>query len=112
QTLVDIERIEVLRGPQGALYGRNATGGAILITTRTPSNALEGNIRAAAGRSEYQLGGSLSGPLVQDSLLFRLAAQYVDSDGLLYNPVLDDHMDYFEDMTFRGKLLWMPSDAV
>ncbi len=112
QTLVDIERIEVLRGPQGALYGRNATGGAILITTRAPSNELEGNVRAAAGRSEYQLGGSLSGPLVQDTLLFRLAAQYVDSDGLLYNPVLDDHMDYFEDATFRGKLLWMPSDAV
>lgn len=112
QALVDIERIEVLRGPQGALYGRNATGGAILITTRAPSNELEGRVRAGTGRNRYQLGGSLSGPLVEDTLLFRLAGQYVDSDGLLYNPVLDDTVDYLEDATFRGKLLWMPSDAV
>ena len=112
QGLVDVERIEVLRGPQGALYGRNATGGAILITTRAPTNELEGHVEAGAGRNRYAAGASLSGPIVEDELFFRLAARYDDSDGLLYNPVLDDTVDYLEDLTFRGKLLWTPSAAL
>lgn len=112
QGLLDVERIEILRGPQGALYGRNATGGAILITTRAPSNELEGHARAGVGRHRYLAGGSLSGPVVEDELFFRVAGRYADSDGLLYNPTLDDEVDYLEDLSFRGKLLWTPTDDV
>lgn len=110
QSLVDVERIEVLRGPQGALYGRNATGGAILITTKAPTDEFEGHIRGGVGRHEYLADASLSGPLIQDQLHFRLAARYADSDGLLYNTTLDDEVDYLEDLVLRGKLLWEPSD--
>src|SRR5690606_40857378 len=109
QGLVDVERIEVLRGPQGALYGRNATGGAILITTRAPTNELEGHVEAGAGRNRYAAGASLSGPIVEDELFFRLAARYDDSDGLLYNPVLDGTVDHLQDPTFPGQPLWAAS---
>lgn len=109
QELVDVERIEVLRGPQGALYGRNATGGAILITTKDPSNVLEGHVRAGIGRNEHLLQGAVSGPIVEDKLLFRAAARYSDYGGSLINETLGERVGDLEDITLRGKLLWRPT---
>ncbi len=112
QELFDVERIEVLRGPQGALYGRNATGGAILISTRQPTNELEGHVRAGIGRgNEYLAQGAVSGPVVKDKLLFRLAARYQDRDGYLENINLNEKADPYEDLTVRGLLKWNASDA-
>lgn len=87
QALFDIERIEVLKGPQGAMYGRNAIGGAINITTRQPANDLQGMVEAGVGSdSDYTAGGTLSGPLVPDKLLFRVAADYRHFDGDVASP--------------------------
>lgn len=82
QDLFDIERIEVLRGPQGAVYGRNAIGGAINIVTRQPSNEMEGRVQIGYGSGKSLTSEAvLSGPIVTDRLLFRLAGSYKDFDG-------------------------------
>lgn len=110
QTLFDIENIQVLRGPQGARYGRNATGGAIIINTVGPSEDFEGYVRAGIGRGEeYSFEGSISGPIVEDTLSYRLSASYTDRDGVFENFVLDEEVDYFEDITVRGHLRWTPN---
>ena len=107
QELFDVEQIEVLRGPQGALYGRNATGGAILISTKQPTNETEGFVRLGAGEGEeWRLQGSLSGPIIEDKLLYRLAGSYVDRDGYLDNDYLGTEVDPYEDRTLRGLLKW------
>lgn len=110
QTLFDVENIQVLRGPQGARYGRNATGGAIIINTVGPTKDFEGYVRAGIGRGEeYSFEGSISGPIAEDTLSYRLSASYTDRDGVFENFVLDDEVDYFEDITVRGHLRWTPS---
>lgn len=110
QTLFDVENIQVLRGPQGARYGRNATGGAIIINTVGPSEEFEGYVRAGIGRGdEYSIEGSISGPIVDDTLSYRLSASYTDRDGVFDNFVLGEKVDYFEDITIRGHLRWTPT---
>jgi iron complex outermembrane receptor protein len=87
QNLFDIERIEVLKGPQGAVYGRNALGGAINITTRAPANEWAGSMRAGAGSaSDYTAGGAISGALVPDTLLFRVGAHAQSFGGDVSSP--------------------------
>lgn len=105
QDLFDLERIEVLRGPQGALYGRNAIGGAIVITTKAPSSEFEGSGTVGYGRGEdYRVRGSVSGPLAGDSLRFRLAGSYRNLDGYYNNLYLDKKVDGVEDLNLRGQL--------
>lgn len=87
QALFDIERIEFLKGPQGAVYGRNAIGGAINITTRQPTNRLQALVQAGVGSdSDYTAAAVLSGPIVPDKLLFRLATDFRDFDGDVASP--------------------------
>lgn len=112
--LFDIERIEVLKGPQGALYGRNAIGGAISIVTRQPTNEFEGKV---SGTLESGLGkrieGAVSGPIARDKVLFRLGGSYYETDGLIRNDFVGDDMDFVDhDFSLRGKLAVMVSDTV
>ena len=87
QALFDVERIEVLKGPQGAMYGRNAIGGAINITTRQPTDQLQAVLQAGVGSdSDYTAAAVLSGPIVLDKLLFRLATDFRDFDGDVASP--------------------------
>jgi iron complex outermembrane recepter protein len=105
QELFDLERIEVLRGPQGALYGRNAIGGAIVITTKEPSEELEGSASAGYGRGEdYRVRGSVSGPLAGEALRFRVSGAYRDLGGYYRNVYLDKKVDGSEDLNLRGQL--------
>jgi iron complex outermembrane receptor protein len=114
QELFDIESVDVLRGPQGALYGRNAIGGAILIATRQPTETPEYNLRfSAAEGKDYTLAGSASGPLGESDVLGRFSFRLQDREGQLRNAYLDNqYVDYKESVSLRGKLLFTPSDKL
>jgi iron complex outermembrane receptor protein len=106
QGLFDIEQIEVLKGPQGGLYGRNAIGGAIIIRTREPTDEFEGKITAGVDNGfGYFARGGISGPL-SDSIGFRLSGQFVDTDGYIDNPYLGEEADPLQDIALRGNLLF------
>ncbi len=112
QELFDIESIEVVKGPQGAIYGRNATGGAIVINTRRPTNDKYGYLQVGGGNGdEYTVQASFGGPLVEDRWYGQLSANYVDRDGYLDNITRGEKADRFEDQTVRGRLIFEPSDA-
>ena len=112
QELFDIEQIEVLKGPQGALYGRNAIGGAITINTKQPGDVLEGKVNVGYDSGPgYKVQGTLSGPFPgMDDLKFRASMSYKDTDGFLMNENLNTEADPYEDLSGRFKLLWQPND--
>ena len=114
QDLFDIESVDVLRGPQGALYGRNAIGGAVLISTRQPTAQPEYSLRLSAAEGEdYTVSGSASGPIGDDSLLYRASFRWQDREGQLTNFYLDDqYVDFKNSAAFRGRLLFKPSDKL
>ncbi|MDO6774378.1 TonB-dependent receptor [Shewanella sp. 10N.286.52.C2] len=97
QGLHDIERIEVLRGPQGALYGKNAIGGAINIVTKQATDELEGSVQASiAEGSDKKVNAAISGPMIEDKAYYRLSANYQDFDGLIDNNYLNETVDYVD----------------
>lgn len=110
QELFDLESIQVIKGPQGAIYGRNATGGAILINTRRPRDQFEGYLRSGYGKGdEYLAEGSISGPLIAEELYGQFSMRYIDRDGYLFNITRQEKADRFEDLTLRGRMIWEPS---
>lgn len=111
--LNNVERIEVLRGPQGTLFGRNATGGAINIITRAPSDAPEFRGEASYGRFDDVIAsGTLSGPLTE-SLGGLLALRYEDiGKGYAHNIVTGSDLGTSRSMQGMGKLRWRPTDAL
>jgi iron complex outermembrane receptor protein len=112
--LFDIERIEVLKGPQGALYGRNAIGGAINIETRRPGEKTEGFVGAGFGEGgSREVSGGVSGTLVDKTVLFRVAGLSKRSDGQITNSFLQQKVDGIDhDNSLRAKLLILPSDGL
>jgi iron complex outermembrane receptor protein len=111
QDLYDIQRIEILKGPQGAYYGRNAMGGALVVTTKAPTNDFEGFIRAGYGNGDDTLvQGALRGPLIQDRLLFSLSASDDSYGGLIESATLKENgrpkrLDWKDDRNVRGRLI-------
>lgn len=114
QQLFDIESIEVLKGPQGALYGRNAIGGAVIINTVQPGNQIEGQLMAGYDSGPgYTARASVGGPMNSSgSLKFQVSGSYFDTDGYIDNPFLGEEADPFEDVSGRLKLLWEPNDSM
>ncbi len=106
QELVDIERIEVMRGAQGALYGRGAIGGAVIVTTKKPTEDLEGSVKASVGNANtYNLNAVVSGSLNQaDSAFFRLGGYVKHSDGLIDNTYSGEPADQFKESSLFGQL--------
>jgi iron complex outermembrane receptor protein len=104
--LYDIASIQVLKGPQGSLYGRDAEAGAIIITTAPPTDHLTGQADFSAGSGTTRTErGEISGAFVPDTLLFRLAGYYETSDGQILNPFRHDHSDYIDyDRGLRGDI--------
>jgi len=113
EELFDIQQIEVLKGPQGALYGRNAVAGAILVTTQEPTNELEGKVTATVGNVGIARGSAMiSGPIIEDTLLGRIAISTSQTDGFYTNIFTgqDDAVDFLEDTSLRGRLIWNVND--
>jgi iron complex outermembrane recepter protein len=112
--LFDIQRIEVLKGPQGALYGRNAIGGAINIETKRPTNQYEGFGGFDIGNgSSREASGGISGAIVDDVVLFRIVGQAKKSDGLITNRFLGKNVDAVDhDDSLRAKVIAFPNSAV
>jgi iron complex outermembrane receptor protein len=105
QQLFDIERIEILRGAQGALYGRGAIGGAVNITTRRPTNDFEARVSTSfASGNDIRLSGVASGAVVEDKAYFRVGAYRRDYDGQLDNTFLNQSVDFHEENSVFGKL--------
>jgi iron complex outermembrane receptor protein len=113
ERLYDVQQIEVLKGPQGALYGRNAEGGAINITTQQPTDEFAGKLFTGFGNGGQVYGGGLlSGPLVKDQLLFRLAAEDSNFDGLIPDDYLHSKVDPYTERSGRGELIYTPRDGL
>lgn len=104
--LMDIERIEVLKGPQGALYGAGAIAGAINVVTKKPTNEREVSVKASYGNgNDIKLSGAVSGPIVEDKILFRLGAYYRNTDGLIRSTD-DVGLDFEEQITVKGRVIF------
>ncbi|HYE51897.1 MAG TPA: TonB-dependent receptor [Azospirillaceae bacterium] len=112
--LLDVERIEVLKGPQGALYGRNTIGGAISVVTKRPSATPEGTVEVGWGRfDDVRLATTVSGPVVDDTLLFRVSASHNRDNGFMKLTRLGGRGGNGDDsVSARGKLLWLAGDAL
>lgn len=109
--LLDLERIEVVKGPQSVLYGRSAFTGAVNYVTRRPSHQFEGKIDADYDEhNTYNLNLSVSGPLVQDTLAARLTLSTYDTDGWYQNPNTGDDLGTGESSGGSLALEWQASD--
>ncbi|MEQ8514235.1 MAG: TonB-dependent receptor plug domain-containing protein [Chromatocurvus sp.] len=113
QELFDIDSVQVVKGPQGAIYGRNATGGAIIINTRRPTNESDGYVTVGTGAGdEYAIEGSFGGAIVKDRLYGQISAKHIERDGYLYNITRQEKADRFEDSTLRGRLIYEPTSQL
>ncbi|HEX7821247.1 MAG TPA: TonB-dependent receptor [Sphingobium sp.] len=109
---VDIEQVEVLRGPQGTLYGKNTTAGAINITTSEPSFNFGGKAELSVGNIGFkQAKATISGPL-SDKLAVRLSSSFTDRDGTIYNVATNQRVNSQDNLGIRGTLLWKPTDTL
>ena len=110
---VDLEQIEVLRGPQGTLFGKNTTAGAFNITTRPASFRPDANFEISYGNYGYiQAKGSITGPLVKDKLAARFSFSGTQRDGVIYSVRDDKYINDLNNLGFRGQLLYTPNDKI
>ena len=109
--LFNVKQVQVLMGPQGGLYGQNAIGGVMIITTRGPSNQFHSHLDLKYGNgAAYGATGSFSGPLIKDKLLFSIDGNVRGSGGLIKNTYLGRNVDAVNhDDTIRLRLLALPT---
>ncbi len=111
--IFDLDSVEILRGPQGVLFGRNVTGGAVVINTGNPTEEFTGKFRAAVdgpfvdggrGGANYTASGVISGPIVEDTLLFKVGAYYNNDQGYFTNLFDGSNHGEAETKILRGAL--------
>jgi outer membrane receptor protein involved in Fe transport len=106
-----IERIEVLRGPQGTLFGRNASAGLINIVTAKPKFESEGQAELTYGNYDYwRLAGGVTGPLIEDKLAYRVDGVYTKRKGFLEDVISGRKVNDRDRWLLRGQLLFTPND--
>jgi len=105
---VDIDRVEVLRGPQGTLYGKNTTAGAVNITTKKPNlTSPEATFEISTGNyGLVQLKGSASAPIADDKLGVRISTSVTKRGGTIYDTAIDKSLQKQDNFSVRGQLLW------
>ena len=111
--LPTLERVEVLRGPQSTLFGKNVSAGAIILTTKEPSFDWEGSVEATVGNlGAVRFRGTVAGP-ISDTLAFRVSGSTSNRDGNYENVVTGfDNINERDRWAVRAQLLWEPTDAL
>lgn len=108
--IVDLERVEVLKGPQGTLYGGNSIGGAVKYVTRKPGRELEGTLSAEAGGQDIvNVSGSVNIPF-SETVALRVSAYSANNNGFLFNPLLNENNDRSREGGVRAVLRIQPTD--
>ncbi len=108
--LVDVERVEALKGPQSTLFGKSAIAGVLNITTQAPTDTFAGKFTAlVTDDREWRIGGTIAGPL-SNTLSFRVTAQRNSWDGSVQNITTGKRLNGSKGFTVTGKLLWKPSE--
>ncbi len=111
--LVDLDRVEVLRGPQGTLFGKNTTAGALNIATKLPSQTYEASLEGSLGDQAFrQARGSVTGPLVDGVLAGRLTGYVTQKQGQYTNRYDGSDLNEQNRYGVRGQLLWTPIDSL
>jgi iron complex outermembrane recepter protein len=109
---IDVDRVEVLRGPQGTLFGKNTTAGAILVTTRKPSFTPDYDFEIGYGDDDFvQAKGSFSGPL-GDKVAGRVSLTSTRRDGLLYNVATQESVNDIDNLGLRTQLVVRPNERI
>jgi len=109
--ITDVERIEVARGPQSALYGRNTFAGAVNFVTRKPSDELRGFFEGSAGtKDRYEVRGDLSGPLIENRLYAQIGGVWRDWGGYFDNVALGGDLNRQRTRALSSKLRFTPTD--
>jgi iron complex outermembrane recepter protein len=123
--MFDVRQAEILRGPQGTLFGRNTTGGAINVYTNDPTGEFDGYVKADVGNYDYyRVEGVVNAPIMGDELAARVAVRYSergegygeykgysDPNGFVFEGLNQDGSEIDENTFARGKLLWQPADS-
>jgi iron complex outermembrane recepter protein len=110
---LDLDNLQVLKGPQGTLFGRNTTGGAVVLEPTRPTDEFGGYVQGQTGNySDREFEGVLNVPVISDKLAVRISARSVDRDGFTTNLASDEKLDSEKYWTGRVGILFTPTDAV
>ena len=110
---VDLENVQVLAGPQGTLFGRNTTGGAVLLVPHKPENNFSGYVQARLGSyNNREFEGVLNVPVIDDKLMVRAVASYQDRDGYTHDVVWNKDRDNIHQYTGRLGILFRPTERI